>query len=1082
MESLKPFLDDEVSIFQEKIASNRENKITKYPIIMDKKTTIKDIANENIDKKFTISPHQLFVQNFLSPSSPYNGLLLFHGLGTGKTLSAIGLCELTRKFSNRIIFIVASRNIQQNLKTQFVDEVKIIQDEQGFYKSENPITQALIDEVNPFHNEITKEDLIKEINSLINHYYTFFGYDEFANYCENEINKKSKMDNILLVIDEVHNIGTVLHHKNVSNIVFKFIQTATNLKLLFMSATPIYNDPREVIFLSNMLNTNDKKPLITINQIFDSKGNINKDGLEILSKTLNGYISYVRSNNPYTFPYRMYPRTFNTENSILNKKYPTNIFKYFTHYNSIKYTDLYCLKMSPLQKKSVEDLTQTILDNSDLLEDFNEEKKGVGHTKLMEPIEAQTIVYNNGLTGKRGIKTIVDIFEEINPFSYKIKYKKDAPHIFEPDKIGNYSVKFKETIDQILKCNGIVLVYLQYITAGIIPFALSLEEAGFNRYQDSNLFSPSVNVGKNNGYYTIITGDVRLRPVNMSQVIQVINSSTNKRGKEIKVILISQSGAEGLDFKNIRQVHILNPWFNLNRIEQIIGRAIRNNSHMSLPFEERNTQIFMYCCFDEKVETLDMYLYRYAESKAITIGKITKLMKSISVDCLLNYEQSKYTQSNFQKIGKIEQKLGNGEIITDYIVGDADFSIACDFDVCNYKCVGNSKNNNKDNEDIDTTNTVWLSYTIPIVYSRLEKYFIQGKFYAQKENIYDIIGNDVDKYQAMYALNEIIKPENNKQYKFKDVYGRSSKLVNEGNIYILIPLYPEQKTSIFSPIPQKFDFIKLQINKRIIEKFNDKGIIIYTGKEPDINNITISVQIATGSIVEDVKKSDLYYWEKCANLLSHLFFHIELEPFRELVIYKKLDYTSVSKKLEYAIYILETKKLSDIWKIIKKYLDKKIKIINNKTYICLSSKIPEKANENKKTNEAELSVYELTENNQWVIPITYVKEQILIKFHDTTFFNIEKYDYVGIVILDDFKIITKSKSTKLGSAKCCTARKETQFQYGRFFISKFLGHPVDNEMIEKIDTKLCVACEICARLTGIFLDPEEALFYTILQN
>jgi len=44
------------------------------------------------------------------------------------------------------------------------------------------------------------------------------------------------------------------------------------------------------------------------------------------------------------------------------------------------------------------------------------------------------------------------------------------------------------------------------------------------------------------------------------------------------------------------------------------------------------------------------------------------------------------------------------------------------------------------------------------------------------------------------------------------------------------------------------------------------------------------------------------------------------------------------------------------------------------------------------------------------------------------------------------------------------------------------GHPVDNEIIEKIDTKLCVACEICARLTGIFLDPEEAQFYTILQN
>ena len=45
---------------------------------------------------------------------------------------------------------------------------------------------------------------------------------------------------------------------------------------------------------------------------------------------------------------------------------------------------------------------------------------------------------------------------------------------------------------------------------------------------------------------------------------------------------------ECLDLKNIREMHILDPWFHLSRIEQIIGRGIRFCSHIQLPKEERN--------------------------------------------------------------------------------------------------------------------------------------------------------------------------------------------------------------------------------------------------------------------------------------------------------------------------------------------------------------------------------------------------------------------------------------------------------------------------------------------------------------
>jgi len=50
------------------------------------------------DVFFTLAPHQEFVKRFISYDSYYNGLLLYHGLGSGKNLSAIGITEETRKY------------------------------------------------------------------------------------------------------------------------------------------------------------------------------------------------------------------------------------------------------------------------------------------------------------------------------------------------------------------------------------------------------------------------------------------------------------------------------------------------------------------------------------------------------------------------------------------------------------------------------------------------------------------------------------------------------------------------------------------------------------------------------------------------------------------------------------------------------------------------------------------------------------------------------------------------------------------------------------------------------------------------
>ena len=99
----------------------------------------------------------------------------------------------------------------------------------------------------------------------------------------------------------------------------------------------------------------------------------------------------------------------------------------------------------------------------------------------------------------------------------------------------------------------------------------------------------------------------------------------------------------------------------MNRIEQIIGRAVRNFSHKDLDFEERNVEIFMHGTILGKEnieEAADLYVYRVAEFKAIQIGNITRLLKESAVDCIINQDQQSFTQ-----------KIMNDPNITEQIPG-----------------------------------------------------------------------------------------------------------------------------------------------------------------------------------------------------------------------------------------------------------------------------------------------------------------------------------------------------------------------------------------------------------------------------
>ena len=484
------------------------------------------------------------------------------------------------------------------------------------------------------------------------------GYIEFANYIQKstkipqDMSDTNKIENIkkiqleknfanrLIIIDEVHNIRITDDNKDkrVAQELTNLVKYVKNIRLLLLSATPLYNSYKEIIWLLNLMNMNDNRSTIELKNIFDVNGNlkINEEGKEVgkelLERKAIGYVSFVRGENPYTFPYRIWPSVFSPENTLTNKNYPIIQLNGKRIIEGIDILSLYLINCGSYQNMGYDAIInylKTEVKGKDDLPNF-ENMESFGYTLLQRPIEALNIVYPNEkfdnyingtsenfnikeLVGKQGLNNIMSYKESTNPpFRSNFEYKKEAlekyGRIFSQEKIKEYSSKIDSICKNIINSEGVVLIYSQYLDGGLVPIALALEEMGFQRYGEvKSLFEKipteypldlkTYKISKDKDVvpakYIIISGDKLLSPNNELD-IEAATNLDNINGDKVKVILISQAGSEGIDFKFIRQVHILEPWYNMNRPEQIIGRAVRQCSHKNLPLSKRNVQIFLY--------------------------------------------------------------------------------------------------------------------------------------------------------------------------------------------------------------------------------------------------------------------------------------------------------------------------------------------------------------------------------------------------------------------------------------------------------------------------------------------------------
>ena len=229
--------------------------------------------------------------------------------------------------------------------------------------------------------------------------------------------------------------------------------------------------------------------------------------------------------------------------------------------------------------------------------------------------------------------------------------------------------------------DGLHLIYSQFRTyEGIEMFARILSANGFAQFkiksvnrqwtidiapEDMNkpkyaLYTGTENTDEREILRNIYNGSWKNVPKTISDILVPI-SNTNNMGQHIKVLMITAAGSEGINLFNTRFVHLLDPYWNNVRLEQVVGRARRICSHESLPIEKQNVNVFLYLCVltekqwtesddlrhwdvskldDRKFITSDESLFEIASIKENLNTKLLHAVKEASIDCATHVASS----------------------------------------------------------------------------------------------------------------------------------------------------------------------------------------------------------------------------------------------------------------------------------------------------------------------------------------------------------------------------------------------------------------------------------------------------------
>jgi hypothetical protein len=543
------------------------NKIYNRYKIPKSKLTIEEYCKP---REFTLQLPQQFLPNYINPKTPYKSILIYHRIGAGKTCSAIQIAE-TWKQLKRIVFVLPA-----SLKGNFKNELR------GLCGGNNYLTSSERVKLTKYLPEDTEyKEIIKSSDKRIEKYYDIYSYNKFIDLAQE---KSINLNNSILFIDEIQNMvsETGIYYKELYDLIHV---SNKNLRIILLSATPMFDKPVEIALTINLLRPSENLPtgkafekMFIQEKIIKGKKYFSVKNMDIFKNMIKGYVSYYMGAPAYTFPFM-----------------------------AVKYVEC---EMSDFQYDIYKKITK------------NENLGALNVLPSKEELFNAVNLPNNFYIGARFVSNVVYPNRKINEHGLVSLTEKKIR-----DSLAKYSCKLDKIMTNIRRAKGKIFLYSGFKEyAGLKTVVQVLEAFGYKDYH---------NYGAGKKRFAVWSGDESMQE--KDEIRDVYNRQDNLCGQRLKIILGSPAIKEGVSLKAVRYVHILEPYWNKSRLEQVIGRASRFCSHINLPEDQRDVKVYVYIAMhpDEEI-TIDQYIRKLSDTKNDIIKQFEDAIKEAAVDCRLN--------------------------------------------------------------------------------------------------------------------------------------------------------------------------------------------------------------------------------------------------------------------------------------------------------------------------------------------------------------------------------------------------------------------------------------------------------------
>lgn len=666
---------------------------TDYPLAVKNQILNYDTDQKNLDSE-QLRLHQFIPKEFFTKNPSSRGLLLVHAMGMGKTRLAVSIADYySNNDPSRNIIILLPKSLESNFKSsaeefarQVDGDVKADVKADGSVLLTDKYKYVSLNAGNMYGKMKNIDKSSKEV-----------AYEKKLGKFMEDIDRKNSLNNSLLIIDEAHNLfnGITNGSKNAVGL-YDLIIRAKNLKLLFLTGTPIINNPFELTACFNML----RGPMMPLGNKSSRKHNLvftedyqefkdyfidtDKNRLKNRSKFKNRIFGLTSYYSDIYFAATTQREGFPTQLTTIIEKVPMSVYQY-ERYAIVRTLEI---------------------------EEDSKSKSFRGMDTRFSSSAGSSGTYR---VGSRQVSNYAIPEYALGPVMAKKARAKYIEKINDEDLLdtAKYSPKFGRIIDNIEKNNNLGIVYSQFVSGeGLGILGRILEQKNWRlyvppSYQDDigivlnsdladviadsiddiddkddkddtsvvdiddtsvvggkAIAKPKANAkakakavnpkakakavkpikakakpkpNKAISYYAILSGAVNID--DRTSIINTFNSKENANGEIIKILLLSSAVAEGIDLKRVRHVHIMEPFWNYARIKQVETRANRYLSHIDLNKKDQNVQTYIYLSTypltvtKKDIPTTDIDLYIKAVNGMKLNDSFLLALAESSIDC-----------------------------------------------------------------------------------------------------------------------------------------------------------------------------------------------------------------------------------------------------------------------------------------------------------------------------------------------------------------------------------------------------------------------------------------------------------------